>query len=75
MFFQNFHVDVLWLKFSRPQLSKLFFLGSHGLMSFGHTRTDDACVEYRQVLLARGEGCDGKRATGLCTATDPSFRR
>lgn len=44
-------------------------------MSCGHTGTDDTCVENRQVLLACGEGSDGKGATGLCAATDPPLRR
>lgn len=42
----------------------------------GRTGTDDACVENRQVLLARGEGSDGKGAAGLRAATHtPLWRR
>lgn len=49
---------------------------SHGVMSCGRTGTDDACVENRQVLLACGEGSDGKGAAGLRAATDtPLWRR
>lgn len=49
---------------------------SHGVMSRGRTGTDDACVENRQVLLACGEGSDGKGAAGLRAATDtPLWRR
>lgn len=36
------------------------------------TRADDACVEYREILLAGGEGCDGEGAIGLgATAHSP----
>lgn len=35
------------------------------------TRAYDACVEYREVLLAGGEGSDGEGATGLGAAAHP----
>lgn len=38
------------------------------------TRTDDACVEYREVLLAGREGGDGEGATGLGAAAHPPLR-
>lgn len=38
------------------------------------TRTDDACVEYREVLLAGGEGGYGEGATGLSAAAHPPLR-
>lgn len=39
------------------------------------TRADDACVKYREVLLAGGEGGDGEGAKGLGTAAHPPLRR
>lgn len=38
------------------------------------TRTDDACVEYREVLLAGGEGGYGEGATGLSATAHPPLR-
>lgn len=39
------------------------------------TGADDARVEYREVLLAGGEGGDGEGAAGLGAATHPPLRR